>query len=141
MKKVTALGIGLVAALLLASCSGNVFSLKVGDCFDDPSDLQDQVVDVDKVDCGESHDNEVFALFDVEDESFPGRDSLSRTAEGGCAAAFSSYVGRSYRTSELEIWWLTPSSSSWGSGDREVVCALYDATLEPLTGSMKDSGV
>lgn len=140
MRQVTALGIGVLAAILLASCSGNVFSLKVGDCFNDPSDFQSDIANVDKVDCEESHDNEVFALFDIEEDSFPGLASLNRTAEDGCSVAFFPYVGRSHRTSALEIWWLTPSSQSWGSGDREVVCALYDATLAPLTGSMKDSG-
>ncbi len=55
-----------VAALALvvsAACgSGNVFELKVGECFDDPTDAT--VTDVEMVDCEEAHDNEAYAGID-----------------------------------------------------------------------------
>lgn len=131
-------------SLTLAGCGlfggGNVFDLAVGDCFDDTTG-EEEISDVPVVDCAEPHDNEVFHVFDVADGDFPGEDALVQSAEEGCLPAFESYVGRDYATSRLDIFPITPTATSWSSGDREVICALYDVELVKLEGSMRDSGV
>jgi hypothetical protein len=62
------------------------------------------------------------------------------------AAIDEASVGSEYATSALYIGMITPSQASWGSGDREFLCYLYEPTdgsltdNVPLTGSMRGSG-
>ncbi|MBT5773669.1 MAG: septum formation protein [Dehalococcoidia bacterium] len=133
-----------VAALALvvsAACgSGNVFELKVGECFDDPTDAT--VTDVEMVDCEEAHDNEVYAVFDMPDGDFPGVSVIEQAALDGCFEAFEPYVGIDYGSSILDYSWLVPTPKSWEDGDdREVLCIVYDLDLKKLTGSVKNSGM
>jgi hypothetical protein len=135
--------IALLAALALAltACtSGNVFSLEVGTCFDDPDNFN-EVSDVPEVECSEPHDNEVYYLFDLPDGSFPGSAAVDTAADEGCFAAFQPYVGIDYVNSILWYSYLTPTSGSWDQGDREVVCFLWHGELQKLEGSMQGSGV
>ena len=69
---------GLVAlTLLLAACSGNVFELAVGDCFDDGDMALGELEEIGEfplVDCSVPHDNEVYAVVTVDGEVFPGEE-------------------------------------------------------------------
>ena len=116
----------------------SVFNFRVGDCFDDPSTSSDEVSDVAGVPCSGPHDNEIFHLYDLPDESFPGKAAIDASAETECLSEFENYVGSSYQISELFLFPLTPTEESWAQSDREVVCALY-ADGDQLTGSMKGS--
>jgi hypothetical protein len=129
-------------ALLAAACTqGNVFDLAVGDCFDDPSNLE-EVTDVPIVECSSPHDNEVYLNHSVSEVStYPGTAQMGELADEVCLDAFQPCVGRSYETSELEFGWLTPTSESWRQGDRIITCFLYDLNFAKLTGSMKGSAV
>lgn len=129
----------LALALLAAACSGNVFDLEVGQCFNDP-DSFDEVANVDIVDCEEPHDNEVYHLFDLADGSYPGLDAVESDAVDGCLAAFEPFVGRDYQTSELDIRYLYPTPDTWDDGDREIVCALFDLSGAQMTGTERNSG-
>ena len=136
------IALGVVLAFVVAACGGgNVFDLSVGTCFDDGDATQTEVSDVPIVDCADSHDNEVYYLFDLPDGSFPGEDVVDNAAFDGCLAAFEQYVGRDYQSSDLGLTYLTPTRGSWDQDDREVVCVLYDFELGRLDGSMKGSGV
>lgn len=126
-------------ALVAAACSGNVFDLEVGQCFDNPESF-DEVSNVDIVDCDEPHDNEVYHVFDLPDGDYPGVDAAETIADDGCITAFESFVGSPYTTSGLDIQYLYPSPDTWDDGDREVVCALFALDGEQLTGSQEDSG-
>ncbi len=137
MKRTVAL---LAFALAAAACSGNVFDLEVGQCFNDPDSFE-EVANVDIVECAEPHDNEVFELFDIPDGDFPGDVAVGETAVEGCLAAFDPYVGRDYASSAYDIRYLVPTSDTWSSGDREVVCILYDLNGAALTGSVRGSGL
>ncbi len=131
----------LVVALVASACSGNVFDLEVGQCFDDPDDFS-EVSDVDIVDCAEPHDNEVYHLFDVADaDDYPGLTVIETAATDGCLAAFDGYVGTPYADSVLDIRYLYPSEDTWGEGDREVICSLYNLNDEQMTGSMRNAGI
>ena len=132
--------LALVAAALLATgCSlldsGNVFELAVGDCFDDAGGTQ--ISEVPIVDCAEPHDNEVFRVYDVADGDYPGDDALVQQAVATCLPALDDYVGDADVASQLDAFPITPTAGSWEDGDREVVCALYDADLAKLEGSMR----
>ncbi|MDA0351783.1 MAG: septum formation family protein [Chloroflexi bacterium] len=130
-----------MAAVVLGACGdGNVFSLKVGDCFENPG-TGVEVSNVTTTDCGEPHGVEVYGLFDLPDGDFPGAAVVEDAAIEGCLSRFEPYVGRDFDSSALDISWLYPTPDSWDQGDQEIVCILRDFGGDPLTGSMKDSGV
>jgi len=120
--------------------AGNVdaFQMRVGDCFDDGSTFGDDSVNsVPGVPCTDPHDNEVYAVFDVAADSFPG-DAMAEMAHDGCVERFEAFVGKDYESSALEIATLYPTRESWhGQNDREVICAVYDIELSKLTGTVK----
>ena len=123
---------------------GNVgaFEINVGDCFDDTSSLYSgesgQVSSLPGVPCAEPHDNEVFAVFDVDMDSFPGTEAMSDIVFESCLERFESFVGRDYESSALDIMTLYPSLESWKQkNDREVVCAVYDMEAKKLEGSAR----
>jgi hypothetical protein len=118
--------------------SVDAFQMRVGDCFDDGSTFDDNEVNsVPGVPCSDPHDNEVYAVYDVTAQSFPG-DAISDMAHEGCLQRFESFVGKDYDSSSLDIATLYPSRESWaGQDDREVVCAVYNVDLSKLTGSVK----
>ena len=126
---------------------GNVdaFTIRLGDCFDNTrslaSDEAGEVSSLPGVPCSEPHDNEVYAVFDVNFSSFPGDEQMSEHAFDACLARFENFVGNAYENSALDITALYPSSQSWSMhSDREVVCAVYDMNGGKLTGSSEASG-
>ena len=115
----------------------DAFQMQVGDCYNDSTLDGEEVDSVPGVPCSDPHDNEVYALFDITDSSFPG-DAIADMAHAGCLERFESFVGKDYESSSLDITTLYPSRESWqGQNDREVVCAVYDVELAKLTGSVK----
>lgn len=152
----TAVWVMLLASVLLAGCepeatrdeAGSVvtdgaidaFAMKVGDCFDDQ--MADQIVDVPGRPCSEPHDNEVYAIFDVVLNEYPGEDEMMRIAEEKCVARFEAFVGRDYPSSELYVMPLTPTAEGWARlNDREVICALFRGDGEKLTGTMRGAAI
>ncbi len=118
----------------------SVFSLRVGDCFDDVSLEPTEVSDVPAVSCDTPHDNEVFHVWQISGGDFPGEEPLNTQGIDGCLEPFETYVGVDYTDSRLDLFPISPTAESWEQGDREIVCALYDLSLEQLTESMKGSG-
>ena len=138
MKKIYSL---LIVLLFVAGCStkGNVFSLGVGDCFDDPDGIE--IANVDLVDCNEAHTNEVYATADLPDGDYP-FGSLESDVWDICYGAFESFVGEEYEWSMYEIGGLWPTQDSWEKADdREVVCYLYDMFGGSKTGTAANSGL
>ena len=133
-----------VIALLAGGCfggQGNVFSLEVGDCFDDPTDIGEQVSDVTIVDCDSRHDNEVYASFDIAGAEYPGPEEVFELARVGCVERFEDYVGVDLDSSRLAATFLAPTEQSWNnSDDREVICYLLDRGGLKLESSMEGSG-
>lgn len=127
---------------------GNVdaFQMRIGDCFNDTGalgmDEAGEVSSLPGVPCADPHDNEVYAVFDVDLESFPGDESMGEMAFAHCLEHFQGFVGIVYEESVLDITALYPSDQSWSAqDDREVVCAVYDMNDNKLTGSVKDSAI
>jgi len=136
---------GLVAlTLLLAACSGNVFELAVGDCFDD-GDMAlgelEEVGDVPLVDCSAPHDNEVYAVVTVDGEVFPGEEAIQAQADEVCFEAFDPFVGLHYESSALDFGWLVPTADSWELGDRVVACFVYRLDLAKVSGTLEGSSI
>lgn len=141
-----------MAPLLLAGCSSDdkaegtsVMDVKVGQCFAAPGKIEDQIKDVQRVDCGKPHAQEAYATpaYDgsgKSDDSFPGDDALDKFAEGACAESFGGYVGVDYLDSSLFFTYLAPSARSWQQDDRTVLC-FVTTTGSPLVGSVKGKGL
>ena len=140
------IGVGMSACMadrddtgaIVAEGSVDAFNMRVGDCFDDGSTFDDSEVNsVAGIPCAQPHDNEVYALFDVTQTSFPG-EAIAEIAHEGCLARFEGFVGKDYDSSQLDIATLYPSRESWQQqNDREVVCVVYDMDANKLTGSVK----
>lgn len=107
--------------------------LNVGDCFNNEGG--DAISELPVVPCDELHDNQIFALIDLEDGDFPGDAEIETQADAACLAAFEPWVGIAYDASALYIGYITPSAESWASGDREVICAVSDE--DQITGSLE----
>lgn len=118
----------------------DVFSVGVGDCFDDATtgDVE-EVVSVAMPDCTEPHDNEAYFLFTLTDaETLPYDHALiTDNAEAGCLAEFETFVGIGIDQTSLYFGYLYPGEDSWAQGDREILCMAYDTegpVSEPLAG-------
>lgn len=133
-----------VSAIFATGCfgdQGNVFSLRAGQCFDDPEVEVEEVTNVTIVDCGSPHDNEIYAVFDAPGSDYPGSKDLTALANAGCLARFTSFVGVAFDISDLHATFLAPTEESWSSrDDREVICYLFDGDGAKLEGTMRGVG-
>lgn len=119
----------------------SVMQIRVGDCFNNPQvNAEGFVEELAVVDCGDPHDREVFASlqFPEGDGTFPGDDGFDDFSETGCVEAFEPYVGIVYDDSAFFISTLEPTQESWDSGDREILCILYEPDVK-TTGSAQGS--
>lgn len=140
MRTPTAASLIVGGTILLAACQGNVFELSEGTCFDDPG--SGEVTDVPIVDCGEPHDNEVFATFELPDGDYPGQEEVDQQGFDGCIERFDEWAGIDYASSSLAVSTLTPTQEGWETlDDREVVCFVFDLDGARLEGSMEGRGV
>jgi len=118
-----------------------IFSLSVGDCFDDSTINAAETVELSEVGgvpCSLPHDNEAYSAMVMRDGAYPGEESVLSTAEEYCSAQFEPFVGIAYESSILDITYIYPTEESWRLGnDREIVCSIYDMSGEKMTGSMK----
>ena len=118
----------------------DAFNIRVGDCFNDaaaPTGEEYEVSNVAGVPCTDPHDNEVYAVFDVKEASFPGTTGMEELAFDSCLKRFEGFVGKDYETSSLDIMAMYPTQASWAQSDREVICAVYDMNLAKLEGSVQ----
>ena len=116
-------------------------SLQVGDCFNDPDSSATEVSSLEAVPCDEPHDNEVFHVFDLEGDDYPGDDEVARLGTEGCEPELEAYVGAPPAEAGLAIVPVTPTEGSWNdSDDRTILCAAYNADGTPLTGSIEGRG-
>ncbi|WP_226531740.1 DUF2510 domain-containing protein [Microbacterium paraoxydans] len=112
--------------------------LQVGDClpFVDYTGEEGNIYELPVVPCVDPHTDEVFFIYDVDGEQFPGDGALQDQAWDGCLSEFEAYVGTSYMDSVLDYYTYQPTESSWvRGGDRTVHCILY--SYEDVTGSLK----
>lgn len=137
-----------LACISLAACEQetDVFSIEVGDCFQDASSLSEEeateVESVPIVDCEEHHDNEVYHTFDIEGGEFPGAAAVQETSDEGCLAAFEEFVGTPYDSSRYYFGTLYPTRQTWSEmDDREVVCYVFLPDGVRSQGSARGSGV
>jgi hypothetical protein len=116
-----------------------VVDLGVGDCFDEGevrSDEPSLLQQVHAVDCDEPHRNEVYAVvpYDEGGDGYPGNGPLAEFAQDRCVSAFEDALGTTADRTPYGIGTVYPDEESWATGDRAVVCVLFDAGDAPLEG-------
>ena len=129
------------AALVVASCSTTdvgVFDVEVGQCILIPQEAE-AVQSLETVSCDEPHDGEIYELFDLDGDEYPGETAIGEQSTFGCLEAFEPFVGIDYQESLYYYTFLPPSLESWdGRDDREVICVLTAAPGRgQLTGSLE----
>jgi hypothetical protein len=115
------------------------FKLREGDCINDAAvkTTSDQVEtqSVVLLPCDEPHDIEVYALFEVPGDDYPGQAAIDRVARK-CFPAFRDFVGTAYADSVFEIYYYFPTSRSWRFlDDRTVTCGAGNPKKR-VTGSL-----
>ncbi|WP_327265074.1 septum formation family protein [Streptomyces sp. NBC_01232] len=126
---------------------GDVADIEVGDCFDTEEELKTEDVDgkappsVDTVPCTGPHQSEAYAVFDLKDGPYPGKEKIIAIADKRCAGKeFTDYVGDDAKLPKtMEIYYYYPTSEGWSSDDHEVTCFLGD-TSGSSTGSVRATG-
>lgn len=113
----------------------DAFTLVVGDCLDD-AEAQGEITTVPTVPCSDPHDSEIYAAFELTGSAYPGEDTVTGKAEVLCLPAFEEFVGEPYLDSRFDFAYYYPTAESWASGDREVLCVIYDPA-GPVTGSLR----
>jgi hypothetical protein len=113
----------------------DAFALEVGDCLDDDA-LRGEVQTVPTVACTEPHDSEIYASHQLELSPYPGNEAIIAQAEALCETSFEVFVGVPYLDSPLDYSFYHPTQQSWVTGDREVLCVIYDPA-GPVTGSLE----
>lgn len=148
-RRTLTLGTLLVASVLLSGCGAlstlattsipdgevDAFSIVVGDCLNDAT-VSDEVTTLPFVDCSQPHDSEVFARTEVVGDTFPGNEQLETQLTEFCRGdAFTDFVGTAYRDSMYDTSGYFPSTQSWASGDRELLCTVWDPEGQ-VTGTL-----
>jgi hypothetical protein len=111
----------------------DVFQVAVGDCFNDEGDSS-EVTDLPAVPCSEPHDNEIYHLFDLPGDEFP--TDIDAQSDAGCLAQFAAFIGVEYDVStEIDYFPIQPTADTWSTGDREVICSVYDMAAQ-TTGTL-----
>jgi hypothetical protein len=134
--------VGLLAgsALVAAGCGalGSVQVFTVGECVDALVPDGEEVTDLPVIDCAQEHLGEVVGTIDVPDaDTWPGQAAHEEQAATDCDPLFTTYVGRSYQESRLEMSYLYPTESSWAAGDRQIVCIVFEPEGARRTGSVQ----
>jgi Septum formation len=114
--------------------------LRAGDCFDLKDPTAEEIGDVTALPCTSEHEYETFFVGTMPPGDFPTDDGFNAWLEANCAPAFEAYVGTPLENSELEVFWLSPTSEAWNAGERSIQCAINHPTIHRLTESFKGSG-
>lgn len=116
----------------------SVFDLRQGDCI--RGDIAGQILEVERVDCAESHDFEVYIERLIDDTVITEYDEATITefSEGVCRSALAELVSPAENPS-INFKFLQPTQDSWNSDaeDRLVTCLGFDEE-GPLEGRFDD---
>src|SRR3954454_3954770 len=133
-------------ALFRDRISGDVNSLQVGDCIDDPGSTT-EITDIQHQPCTEPHDGEVFALVThpaANGAAYPGKDAFRDLVVQQCLPQVQVYTGRTLDEIDaagLTYAWFYPTTDSWtNANDRGITCYIARSDETKMTGSVKSGG-
>jgi hypothetical protein len=115
----------------------NVFSLRAGDCFQNPTGSQadSQIMQVTAVPCASLHNAQVIAQLPVPGSAYPGPAAFHAQALAGCRASVGTVVDHSKLTSTMKLLWIYPLPQAWTDGQRTISCLIVDSSQD-LTSSL-----
>ncbi len=95
--------------------------IEFGDCL---TGLQedDAVLSVAAVPCRQSHEGEVFAIFDLDAGRWEGVEAVASQAERGCLERMEQKFPDLYADESVEVFFFHPTEDSWRIDDRQVAC-------------------
>jgi hypothetical protein len=116
----------------------NVFSLSIGDCFDNPAGAQ-TVNTVTAIPCNQPHNAQIYGKFKLtgSDLSYPGATAVAQAARSGCNARIGN-VNKSMTTSAMTVRIFLPEERAWIIGQRTVSCMIVNPKAD-LTSSLLNS--
>lgn len=127
----------LTGYLLFQGDSGSfIEDLSVRDCFQTPAEVE--VASVEIVSCEDPHDEEVYAVKQLDhaaDEPYPGLLALDESSFNTCVYDFQKFVGVPYEDSILDIFWFSPTPESWEEQDRLVVRSVIRVDFQRSRGT------
>lgn len=130
--------IALVGFVFRDRIAGHAGELQVGDCFDDPAEVED-IGDVQHHPCNEPHTGEVFYIADhpaPDDGADLTEAQLAQFAGTQCVAAFTAYTGLAIESqAELDFSIFYPGPEAWADGERKMTCYLVRLDGGPMTQS------
>jgi hypothetical protein len=129
------------AGTIIRSGQVDIFSLRVGDCFQNPTAGQTTlgVTQVTAVPCATPHNAQVFAQFNATDATYPGSQALVLESEHSCKAREAANLDKSKITSTMRLHFLFPEPQAWTNGRRSLTCLVVDSTKD-LTSSLLSTG-
>jgi len=115
----------------------SVFSLRAGDCFQNPSGSQPAqgLTQVTAVPCVNPHNAQVIAQLPVPGSAYPGQAAFSAQATPGCKTSAAAVVDRSKLTATMNLIFVYPEPQAWTDGHRTISCLIVDSS-EDLTSSL-----
>lgn len=121
------------------SLSVNVFALRPGQCFQNPTASQSVlgVSYVTVVPCGTPHNAQAFVQFNATGTSYPGVESLKRQADTGCHARIRKNVQTSKIKATMTLHYLYPLDTSWAAGHRTITCMIVNAKPNLTTSLLR----
>ncbi|MFH8929652.1 septum formation family protein [Streptomyces pristinaespiralis] len=117
----------------------SVFSLNPGDCYNpNGKATEGEAVAIEIVPCAEPHQAEVVGEFTLDEgKAFPGNDAIWAIADERCPAEAQKFSPDTWALPKgVEIFYYTPTTESWATGDRAVSCS-YTKETGTITGSLK----
>ncbi|MFJ6760299.1 MULTISPECIES: DUF4190 domain-containing protein [unclassified Streptomyces] len=130
------------------SGTSEVADIRVGDCFNTDDSLKDYdkeeaeaAFTVTIVPCQQAHEAEAYAVFDLDEGPYPGKEKIISIADERCGGTtLNDYVGGAAKIpSNLENYYYYPRSGNWDADDRRVTCFLgYPGGTS--TGSVRATG-
>ena len=119
--------------------SGNAGDLAVGDCFDAPTTVDEEVEDVAHHPCTDAHTAEVIYVADYSpDGPYPGEDAFDAFTEANCPPAFNAYTGLDFYTAmDYDMGVFYPLEEGWNQGDHEISCYLVRADESAMSASVR----
>jgi hypothetical protein len=87
--------------------------------------------------CSEPHQGEIYAIFSLPAERWPGEAAVAEASSAGCNGRFEAVLGHIATDAPIDVFMLQPSETDWGTQDRTVTCIAIH-TDGPQTGSLRD---
>ncbi|MDJ0323225.1 septum formation family protein [Cryobacterium sp. PH31-AA6] len=114
-------------------------SLAVGDCLNDLDTTSDATIPLSP--CAAPHSYEVYQVFTVPGDDYPGDNAVTAAAESGCATRFDAFAAIAYRASTLDFAYRIPAAATWAdAGGHDVACLIFDpagSTTGSLAGATR----